>query len=103
MMPPGPADLLAAGVTSPMAQCKVVSSWLVIVLGLALPAAVLWHLERQWRAAGQRQQRQQQQRQELPASEAAVDETARWRAGASAYLFSATTWLVACAAYGDTL
>ena len=63
-IPPGTAGLLASQSRTPEQQCRVISNWLNLAVGLLFPLAAFWRLERRarrWHRQRMRQQHAQQQ------------------------------------------
>ena len=51
-----PTQLLASGASEPLQQCMAVELWLLAVVGVALPAVALRHLDRRARQRYQQEQ-----------------------------------------------
>lgn len=95
-----------------MQQCLVVSAWLELVVGAAVPLCILLWLEARTRPhfEARQQQRQQQQHgqqraEQPPAAEPAAEESeTKQLPGLSGavvfYLFCSLAWCVLCSVYG---
>lgn len=107
-LPHGTASFLTPHVSSPMQQCLVVSAWLELAVGAAVPLCILLWLEaRTWPhfEARQQQQRGQQRAEQPPAAEPAAEESeTKQLPGLSGavvfYLFCSLVWCVLCSVYG---
>ncbi len=122
--PPFVSSMITELVKDPMQQCQAVSAWLVLVVGTALPLAMLCALERRTRRHWLARQQQQQQQQQsggnadgLALSAAAAQAAGQPGAGATdkpldsmqgclplqLYLVSCIVWLGACSLLGRGL